>query len=593
MSKRRVALLAVVLSLILASTLSACCCGIRPMPRGRKSQPRSGDSDPQKVSSEEEPGCGGTRLEIVSGSENKIYAADIQEWGCDNGYQIVFWWKGSVDISRVLSDPEQYKNYHAAMAANSLWHRLGDVNNVLRYEESIYTSPIVFVAEQKTGITNELGWTGNTLELEQIVTAAEEGKITFGITSATQSNSGNNMFMAILDYARNLAGYDKSPTLTEEMLQDPEVSGYVERVLAQVHRSSASTGFLGEVFERQYPELTGVFVYETIAIEAIRNLEAEGVKQDNLPRIYYVVDAVAEANAPLALISHEGVSEKQEQAFLHLQEWLLSNEGQLMLFNYGARVRNLNTYSDAEIERVFSPKTTGADIDLVLMAAPIPREPEIIRSAMNYYQTEWRRASCTAIVTDHSGSMNDNVQVVTETGETLSTSGGDQLTKALNRLLDQGYASEYYLQATPGDYLVVVPFTNNVERSQIVEIEGNDRQVYEQKLDLINQVPYGGGTNMYAGIEVALDYMLQNCTTDQLPAVILMTDGMSGGNFRSMRRAWNDYYESTGYRVPIYSITFGNADKRQLNDIADLTLGDVFDGTSDLWTAFAKAKGNN
>jgi Ca-activated chloride channel family protein len=507
--------------------------------------------------------------------------------------EIVFWWKGSVDISRILSDPGQYTQYDAAMAANSLWHRLGDGNNVLRYEESIYTSPIVFVAEQQTGITNELGWTSNTLELEQIVTAAEEGNITFGITSATQSNSGNNMFMAILDYARIEAGYDQQPTLTEEMLSDPDVSSYIERVLAQVHRSSASTGFLGEVFERQYPDLTGVFVYETIAIEAIRNLDEQGVRDDDLPRIYYVVDAVAEANAPLALISHDGVSEKQEEAFLELQEWLLSDEGQEMLFSYGARVRNLNTYSEDEIDRVFSPETTGADIDLVLMAAPIPREPRIIRSAMNLYQSEWRRSSCTAIVTDHSGSMTARINVESESGEQIKTTGAEQLTEALNRLLDQKQAAEYYLQATAGDYLVVVPFTYGVNPNEIVEIRGSAPEDYQTKLELINQVPFGGGTDMYSGIVYGLDYMEKNCTTDQLPAVIVMTDGRSDGRFQNLERAWEDYFEATGYQVPIYSITFGDANESQLNDVAELTFGDVFDGTRDLWTAFAKAKGNN
>jgi Ca-activated chloride channel family protein len=532
-------------------------------------------------------------LDIVSGSENKIYASDIQKWGCENKIQVVFYWKGSVDIARVLSDPAQYVNYDAAMAANSLWHRLGDEDNILRNEESIYTSPIVFVAEGQTGITDELGWSGNTLELEQIVSAAEDGKITFGITSATQSNSGNNMYMAILDYARKQAGYEDSPTLTEEMLQDQEVSGYVERVLSQVHRSSASTGFLGEVFERQYPELTGVFVYETIAIEAIRNLEAQGVKDDDLPRVYYVVDAVAEANAPLALIDHPDLSDAQESVFLDLQNWLLSDDGQMILFNHGARVRNLNTFSEAEIERVFSPETTGVDIDLVLMTAPIPREPEIIRSAMNFYQSEWRRGSCTAIVTDHSGSMNDQVEIKTEAGRTLYTTGAEQLTDALGRLLDQDQAAEYYLQASAGDYLVVVPFTRDVDQADVVEIWGSDRDTYQHNLSLINLVSFGGGTNMYEGIVFGLSYMRSNCTSEQLPAVIVMTDGMSEGRLKSLERAWEDFYEATGYQVPVFSITFGNADVSQLEDIAELTFGDVFDGTKDLWTAFAKAKGNN
>lgn len=37
--------------------------------------------------------------------------------------------------------------------------------------------------------------------------------------------------------------------------------------------------------------------------------------------------------------------------------------------------------------------------------------------------------------------------------------------------------------------------------------------------------------------------------------------------------------------------TFGNAEESQLERMAELTYGDVFDGTRDLWTSFAKAKG--
>jgi len=574
-----------ILCLIISGALASCASGF--------DLSTSLQDEPRKVSSGEEPNCGKTRLDIVSGSENKIYAADIQDWGCNNGIQIVFWWKGSVDIARILGNSNQYVNYNAAMAANSLWHRLGDEDNILRHEESIYTSPIVFVAEHQTGITDSLGWDDNTLTLDEIVSAAEEGKITFGITSATQSNSGNNMYMAILDLARKQAGYTNEPTLTAEMLQDPAVTSYIKRVLNQVERSSASTGFLGEVFQKQYPNLTGVFVYETVAIEAIRNLEMEGIRDEDLPRIYYVMDAIAEANAPLAMIGHDGVSEKQEEAFLELQTWLLSDEGQQMLFNRGARVSNLNTYSQEEIDRVFSPDTTGVDIGLVLMAAPIPREPEIIRSAMNFYQSEWRRASCTAIVTDHSGSMNDEVVISDETGKIEYTTGAAQLTQALSRLLDQQEASEYYLQASSGDYLVVIPFTNIVDPYEIVEIEGNDPATYKEKLAIINNIPFGGGTDMYEGAQYALEYISDNCTQEQLPAIILMTDGKSGGRLRRLERDWKNYQEETGYSVPIYNITFGNADESQLDEIAELTLGDVFDGSKDLWNAFAKAKGNN
>jgi hypothetical protein len=54
-----------------------------------------------------------------------------------------------------------------------------------------------------------------------------------------------------------------------------------------------------------------------------------------------------------------------------------------------------------------------------------------------------------------------------------------------------------------------------------------------------------------------------------------------------------NYYERTGYRVPVYAITFGNSEESQPEDIDELTFGDAFDGIKDLWETFVKAKGNN
>jgi Ca-activated chloride channel family protein len=45
--------------------------------------------------------------------------------------------------------------------------------------------------------------------------------------------------------------------------------------------------------------------------------------------------------------------------------------------------------------------------------------------------------------------------------------------------------------------------------------------------------------------------------------------------------------------IPVYSIKFGVADERQLNEIARLSSGRVFDGTKDLVRAFRQARGYN
>jgi Ca-activated chloride channel family protein len=68
-----------------------------------------------------------------------------------------------------------------------------------------------------------------------------------------------------------------------------------------------------------------------------------------------------------------------------------------------------------------------------------------------------------------------------------------------------------------------------------------------------------------------------------------MTDGQSDGSVDSLRAALNEQ----GYDVPVYSVTFGEADERQLQDIARISGGKVFDGRNDMAKAFREAKGYN
>jgi Ca-activated chloride channel family protein len=70
-----------------------------------------------------------------------------------------------------------------------------------------------------------------------------------------------------------------------------------------------------------------------------------------------------------------------------------------------------------------------------------------------------------------------------------------------------------------------------------------------------------------------------------------MTDGQSNsGSLDDVKRA----IATTGLNdVPVYAVTFGDASVKQLNEIANLTNGRVYDGTKDLVTAFRQARGNN
>ena len=94
---------------------------------------------------------------------------------------------------------------------------------------------------------------------------------------------------------------------------------------------------------------------------------------------------------------------------------------------------------------------------------------------------------------------------------------------------------------------------------------------------------------LYPSAKDALMY-LQNENDDYNLSVILMTDGEGNyGTYEDVRTTYN----RIDREIPIYSITFGNAQEDQLNLLAKLSNGKVFDGKSDLVKAFKTVRGYN
>ena len=99
-----------------------------------------------------------------------------------------------------------------------------------------------------------------------------------------------------------------------------------------------------------------------------------------------------------------------------------------------------------------------------------------------------------------------------------------------------------------------------------------------------------GGTNIYSPSVKALDILSKDDSNEYTKTVILMTDGMSNnGTFNELR----NYYKQNKLDIPIYSITFGESDESQLEEIANLTNAKVFDGKSGLLRAFREVRSYN
>ena len=234
-----------------------------------------------------------TPLAILAGSENKALEPLMQDWAGRNNVALSVSYLGSVDIARELGKGEAGA-YDAVWPANAMWITLGDSAKVTRHAESILRSPVVLGLRKS--IAEKLGWLGrNDITIQMIADAAEQGQFRLAMTSATQSNSGASAYIGFL-YA--LAG---SPdVLTMDNLNDEAVLDGVRRLLAQVDRSSGSSGWLKDALVANSDAYDAMINYESVILEADQALNAAG--QEPL-YIIYPANGLSVADSPLAYVS--------------------------------------------------------------------------------------------------------------------------------------------------------------------------------------------------------------------------------------------------------------------------------------------------
>jgi Ca-activated chloride channel family protein len=496
---------------------------------------------------------------LLTGTENREEITPILERLADQeNVKLEIDYQGSVDTMITLQ--QGAKNYDAVWPASSIWVALGDTQHIVQQSQSIMRSPVIFGV--KRSVAERLGWIGRDVTVEDILAAAESGQLRYMMTSATQSNSGA---MAYLGYLSAFAGHPQ--VLTSDMLHDPAVLAQTKSILRTVNRSAGASGFLKDLFLRQYDNYDGMVNNESAIISANQRLVAEG--REPLYAIY-PVDGLAIADWPLGFVD-QGPAEKAE-FFTKFQTYLLSDDVQRELLGLGRRTGPGIHPLDADPE-VFNPEW-GIDLERVIQPITTPSK-EVINEALVLYQTELRKPSFTVYCLDFSGSMKGD--------------GEKDLEEAMGILLDPEQASQYLLQPSPGDITVVIPFEGEVLNQWMTE--GSDPSSLREILTQVVEQSTGGTTNIYAPVIAGLDAMEGVSLDEYSPAIILMTDGESNhGKFSDLEKRLEQ--ESDG-AVPVYAVMFGDANEDQLDDIADATWGDVFDGRKDLIGALRKARGYN
>ena len=491
-------------------------------------------------------------LRIVSGSENSQLEPLLQEFANQEHIQIEMTYKGSLDIMRLLGDEEI--PYDAVWPASSLWISTGDTKHRIKHAKSISVTPVVFGIRQS--LAEELGFTDREVSVDDLLQAIQSGKLRFCMTSATQSNSGASAYIGFL-YA--LSGNPE--VITSEDLADDQLRTDMRNLLSGVDRSSGSSDWLKDMFVAG--DYDAMVNYECLIIQANQELEEQG--KETLYAVY-PYDGLSLADSPLGWVDNG--DEKQEELFLKLQEYLLSEDIQNQIQRTGRRTG----YTDiSEENRDVFRKDWGLQPDRVLSPIRMPAA-DVLFECLDLYQTDFKKPSLNVYCLDYSGSM--------------SGEGNEQLVAAMEQLLIQENARKNFLQASSEEINILIPFNDRVLAFYTAKGSG---QELEELYDTIKQLRTGGGTDMYAAAERGLKMLEQYDLSQYTPAIIILSDGVSSGSFSDFEEA----YQELGQEVPIFSIMFGDADETQLEELAACTNARVFDGRENLTEAFRSVKGYN
>lgn len=523
---------------------------------GREEEPRESQNTEEKAEEQEKQEITrvpGGQIRILSGSENQELETIIQECSEATGVEIQMEYKGSVDIMRELENGAP--DYDAVWPASSIWVSMGDTGHLIKHSQSISMTPVVFGIRES--LAEKLGFVGEKVSVNDILTAIRDGEMSFCMTSATQSNSGASAYIGFL-YA--LLG--KQEGLTSEDLQKPDLQADIRELLSGVERSSGSSDWLKDMFlEGDYDAMVN---YECLIIDANQQLEEEGKEP---LYVVYPYDGLSIADSPLGYVDHG--DEEKEEAFLAVQEYLLSDKAQAEIEATGRRI-NAGGVSK-ENQDVFN-RDWGIDTERILSPIQMP-EAAVLTEALNVYQTSFKKPSLNIYCLDFSGSM--------------SGTGEEQLKEAMAQILLQENARKNFLQANAGEVNEVVFFDDTILDVQAAA-DDSDEALAELN-QKVADFQIAGGTDIYRAAAEALEIASGYDLTNYTPAIILMTDGRSNYNYSNFEEVWNRYEED----IPIFSITFGDADPGQLEELAKISGGRVFDGTKDLTAAFRSVKGYN
>ncbi|MFJ6616549.1 extracellular solute-binding protein [Kitasatospora sp. NPDC091335] len=517
--------------------------------------PRPGPSDPPA------PTARAGVLRVLAGSELQDLAPVLEDARKATGVTVQFSWTGSVDGADTVSSGRADGKYDAVWFPSNQYLRLDPAGRSKVVSETpVMVSPVAIGV--RSSVLGELGWgDGSKVTWAQVGEAAAAGKLPYGMADPSRSNSGFSTLVAV---ASAFSGAGAALSDADVQKATPQLKEFFKGQKL----TSGSSGWLAQAYTRAESGVVGALVnYESVLLSLNRTLPPQ--QQLTVVR---PLDGVVSADYPLSLMS--AASADQRDAFQRLTSYLLKEDVQKRI-------------SETTLRR---PATAGVAPAAGLPSdrrreLPFPGTRQVADGLLAAYQNELRRPSRTVYVLDTSGSMEGSRIAALKSALGRLTGADD--TRGVRRFRDR-------------EEITLLSFASAVKwtKTHVVPPSGS-RPGPEAELASIDadvqSLAASGGTAVYSSLEEAyrvIERQQAAAGDDRFTSIVLMTDGESnaGASDGDFKR-FHDALPAAEKRIPVFPIKFGEAAVGQLQGIADLSGGKLFDGTGSLDGVFEEIRG--
>ncbi len=405
----------------------------------------------------------------------------------------------------------------------------------------IMLSPVVIGVKQS--VAQSFGWAGNpNVSWKDIESHAADGSFHFAMTNPAASNSG---LTALIGVASALSG--SSDAIDAGTIDSDAMKGFFKGQTV----TAGSSGFLADTYVREQGTVDGIINYESV----LMGLNAGGQLKEQLD-IIYPAEGIVTADYPMILLNAA-----KKTAYDKVVAYLRSPDVQKRIMTDTAR----------------RPAVPGVPLDsrfptTTLIELPYPSQLDTIDALISTYLDEFRKPASAIFVLDLSGSM---------AGDRLSS-----LQTALNALTGTdtsltGQFTHFHANET----VTIITFSSTVldQRDFTIDDTQPDSPDMQAIRDYVDGLEAGGATAIYDALEQAYTTVQTDEATnpDRLYSIVLMTDGEnnSGSDADAFTAAY-DALPDAARNVHTFPIFFGDSSLADMQAIADLTGGQLFDAKS-------------